>query len=425
VEDVAAQSGAGAERRRAMIKHLCKLVWNRRRINFLITLEIFISFLVVFGVIVFAVWYADNYRHPLGFDYQNVWNVQASFQQKLDESDKQQNLDTGRQLLSTLKDFGEIESVAAVMLAPYSNGDWQNGQTINGRNVSCWINYMTDDAKEVFGLKIVRGRWFGKEDDGQDYKPVVLNQKTARDYFGDEDPIGQNMIDRLEEKDRVKKDGTKRKEQRVVGVIDDFRKNGEFRELYGYLIFRNDLKLPDGETPRNFVLKVRPGTTADFEEKLVKRMQAVARDWSFDVRSIAQMRAENHQSYYVPLAAFGLVAGFLMLMVALGLTGVLWQSVTQRTKEIGLRRAKGATAHRIYHQILGELLLITSIGLLLGTLVVIQFPLLDFLGFATPQVYFYSLLISLALIFLLTLICGLYPSRLATKVQPAEALHYE
>lgn len=408
-----------------MLRHLCKLVWNRRRVNFLITLEIFISFLVVFGVIIFAVYYVDNYRHPLGFNYQNVWNVQVGFQQKTDNSDKQQNLDTGKQILATLKDFSEIEAVAAVMLAPYSNGNWQSGQTINGRNVRFWVNFMTDEAKEVFGIQIVRGRWFGKEDDGGDYKPVILNQKTAHEIFGDEDPLGKNIIDKLAEKERLKKDGTKRKEERVIGIIEDFRKNGEFKELYGYAIYRNTLTLPDGEVPRNFALKVRSSTTAEFEEKLVKRMQALAKDWSFEVKTIEQMRTENHQGYYIPIAAFGLIAGFLMLMVALGLTGVLWQSVTQRTKEIGLRRAKGATAKRIYKQILGELLLITTFGLLLGVLVVMQFPLLDFLGFATKQVYLYSLLISLALIYGLTMICGLYPSRLATKVQPAEALHYE
>ena len=408
-----------------MLRHLLKLVWNRKRINFLITLEIFISFLVVFGVIIFVVYYVDNYRHPLGFNYQNVWNVQVGIQQKMDNSDKQQNLDTGKQLLAILKDFSEIESAAAVMLAPYSRGNWQSGYTVNGHNVSYWENYMTDEAKEVFGLQIVRGRWFGKEDDGGDYKPVILNQKTARECFGDEDPLGKNIIDKLEEKERVRKDGTKRKEERVIGIIKDFRKNGEFKGLYGYAIYRNDLKMPDGEVPRNFALKVRPGTTAEFEERLIKRMQAIAKDWSFDVKTVAQMRTENHQGYYIPIAAFGLIAGFLMLMVALGLTGVLWQSVTQRTKEIGLRRAKGATAKRIYKQILGELLVITTFGLLLGVLVVIQFPLLDFLGFATRQVYAYSLLISLALIYALTMICGLYPSRLATKVQPAEALHYE
>ncbi len=188
-----------------MIKHLCKLVWNRRRVNFLITLEIFFSFLVMFGVLVFAVYYLDNYRHPLGFNYQNVWNVQVGFQQKADNSDKQQHLDTAKQMLATLKDVSEIQAVTAVMMTPYSRGNWTSGNKVKGRDVRYWINFMTDDAKDVFGLQIVRGRWFGKEDDGGDYKPVILNQKTAYELFGDEDPLGKNLIDQLERKRTGKK----------------------------------------------------------------------------------------------------------------------------------------------------------------------------------------------------------------------------
>ena len=55
----------------------------------------------------------------------------------------------------------------------------------------------------------------------------------------------------------------------------------------------------------------------------------------------------------------------------------------------------------------------------------VQFPLLDLIGFISDKVYIYSLLLSILVIYALTLICGLYPSRLATRVQPAEALHYE
>jgi len=58
-----------------MIKHLFKMVWNRKRTNFLITVEIFFSFLVLFTVILFGVYYTDNYRQPLGFSYQNVLNI--------------------------------------------------------------------------------------------------------------------------------------------------------------------------------------------------------------------------------------------------------------------------------------------------------------------------------------------------------------
>lgn len=54
-----------------------------------------------------------------------------------------------------------------------------------------------------------------------------------------------------------------------------------------------------------------------------------------------------------------------------------------------------------------------------------QFPLLDVIGFLSGEVYVYALAISLSIMYLLTVLCGLYPSWLATKVQPAEALHYE
>ena len=408
-----------------MIKHLCKLVWNRKRINFLVTLEIFFSFLVVFAVIVFAVYYTDNYRRPLGFDYQNVWYIGVERRAGSGDKDKPQQLETSKRLLAALREFGEVESAAGVWGAPYSNGNWTSGRDDKktGKSIHFGCNPVTDDLKDVLGLRMVSGRWFGKEDDGASYNPVVINRKLARDIFGDEDPVGKDISD-PEDKKKV--------EQRVVGLIDDFRKNGEFAELSGYAIYRNDLTFTpgargniQGDPPRSLLIKVRPGTTAAFEEKLLARLQAEAKDWSFSIKSLVEMRANVFQEYLVPMAAFGLVAGFLLIMVGLGLTGVLWLNVTQRTKEMGLRRAKGATRRRIYKQILGELFIVTTIGLLVGTLVVVQFPLLDFMGFASPEVYTASIFISLGLIYLLTTVCGLYPSLLATRIHPAEALHYE
>jgi putative ABC transport system permease protein len=408
-----------------MIKHLCKLVWNRKRINFLVTLEIFFSFLVVFAVIVFAVYYTDNYRRPLGFDYQNVWYIGVERRAGSGDKDLPQQLETSRRLLAALREFGEVESAAGVCCAPYSRGDWTNGRNDkkSGKSIHFGYNPATDGLKDVLGLQMVSGRWFGKEDDGASYKPVVINRKLARDLFGDEDPVGKDISD-PEDKKKV--------ETRVVGLIDDFRKNGEFAELSGYAIYRNDLTFKPGARgniqgypPRGLLIKVRPGTTAAFEEKLLARLQAEAKDWSFGIKPLVEMRASVFQAYLVPMAAFGLVAGFLLIMVGLGLTGVLWLNVTQRTKEMGLRRAKGATRRRIYKQILGELFIVTTIGLLVGTLVVVQFPLLDLMGFASPEVYTASIFISLGLIYLLTTVCGLYPSLLAMRIHPAEALHYE
>lgn len=155
------------------------------------------------------------------------------------------------------------------------------------------------------------------------------------------------------------------------------------------------------------------------------RLQAEARDWSFEVEPLLQMREEFLEQRLAPVLAVGIVAGFLMLMVALGLTGVVWQNVTQRTREIGLRRAKGATARRIHRQILGELVVMTTLALLAGVVIVVQFPLLDLIAAVRPVVYAASLAISALAIYCLALVFGWYPSRLATMVQPAEALRHE
>ena len=52
---------------------------------------------------------------------------------------------------------------------------------------------MTDEFNDVLGLQIVQGRWFGREDDGASYLPVVINNEMAEELFGGQDPIGQNL----------------------------------------------------------------------------------------------------------------------------------------------------------------------------------------------------------------------------------------
>src|SRR5262249_61692751 len=71
----------GPARRFAMIGHYLKLVWSRRWANGLILTEILISFLVLCAIFAVVVYYAGNWRRPLGFDYHNVWTVELSIPQ--------------------------------------------------------------------------------------------------------------------------------------------------------------------------------------------------------------------------------------------------------------------------------------------------------------------------------------------------------
>jgi putative ABC transport system permease protein len=104
---------------------------------------------------------------------------------------------------------------------------------------------------------------------------------------------------------------------------------------------------------------------------------------------------------------------------------VLWQNLLQRTRELGLRRAAGASRSAVHRQVVYEQVILTSFGVLLGALVAIQIPILDLIGFIRPQVFAAGLCFAMAAIYLLSVLCAVYPSTLASRVQPAEALRYE
>jgi len=401
-----------------MAKHLLKLVWNRRRTNILIVIEIFFSFLVLFVAVTLGAYYAHNYRQPLGFSYENVWNIavgsllELNFDRDRDALGARANIT--KRLLATLRDFPEVDAAAAMPEPIFDIS--KSTQTVHykGRRVGATVNAVTDTFKDVMGLELVRGRWFESGDDALSWDPVVINQRLAQELFGSEDPLGKNIAPPDEGR-----------ESRVVGIITEFREDGELAGLDNYMFTRKKLTGVADDFAHYIVVKVRPSTPTAFQEKLMARLRAVGRDFSYEIKPLPQIRKSFLRISMAPLIAVGIVAAFLMIMVGLGLVGVVWQNVTQRTTEIGLRRALGGTAGSIYGQILGELIVITSIGLLIGTIVVAQLPMLGVASFLSINVYLTGLGMSLALIYLLTVLCGLYPSMLATKIQPAEALHYE
>jgi putative ABC transport system permease protein len=400
-----------------MTRHLLKLIWNRKRTNLLVMAEIFFSFLVLFAVVTVWTYYVDNYRQPLGYRYGDVWQISIDMKESGPEKKDPAALATAKRLIDAVRELSPVESVAGTFTTPFDDGAWSTDYNVDGRRYAYEINVVDDAFGEVLGLTVTRGRWFSREDDAAaGFKPVVINERLARYAFGEGDPIGRVLP---QDKDRS---GKPRPDRRVVGVIQDYRAHGEFDHPEGYLFQRS---WDDPRPPRRLLIKVHPGTTAAFEEPLMARLQAVAKEWSFRIERLEEKRSSNHRERLAPVIAGGVVAAFLLLMVALGLTGVLWQNVTQRTREIGLRRAKGATAVRIHRQILGEVIVMTSLALALGVLVVVQFPLLDLLGFVRPGVFALSLAVSCVALYVLTVLCGFYPARLATKVQPAQALHYE
>jgi putative ABC transport system permease protein len=415
-----------------MTRHLLRLIWNRKRQNFLLTLEIFFSFMALFGVVLFAVHFANNSRQPLGFDIDRVWSITVDRKENdEDPAVKVRHRAVFRQLMLALHEMPQVEVAGASFNSPYANWSWGGGTRLRGgRKLDYGANRVTDDFPVLFQMPLVAGRWFSREDDAATWTPVLVNARLAHEIFGDANAVGQIIPEERDPNDPPPDPNEKPEVRRVVGVFEDFRKDGELSTPTNFLFerVRLDDAVPKAPLPGRLLVRLAPGTPASFEETLVKRLMADAPDWSFEVQRADVMRESMLRQYTMPLIAVGTVAGFLLLMVALGLTGVVWQSVTQRIREFGLRRAKGATVVNIQRQVLVEMVIMTSLALLAGVILVAQLPLLPLpseLHAIPAGVFTVSILISATAIYLLTLLCGWYPSRLATEVQPAEALHYE
>lgn len=400
-----------------MTRHLLKLVWNRKRTNGLMILEIFFSFLVVFVVSTLGIYFWDNYRQPLGYSWQNVWKVSVDMKagNQDDDATVAARLKVLERLLREVESLEPVESAAAAMVSPYEQGGWTMGTTIDGKEVEAEGSGVTTKFAEVLGLEVVAGRWFREEDAALAWDPIVIDQDLARTVWGDEDPVGKQFGD----------PDPKETPKRVIGVVREFRKGGELAARNSFMFQHLRLDVPSWLQPRSILLKVRPGTPAAFEEQLTRVLQGVAPEWSFRIKPLSEERASTFRTLLAPLAAGGTVAFFLLLMVALGLFGVLWQNLLQRTRELGLRRAAGASRAAVHRQVLYEQIILTTFGVLLGAVVVIQIPILDLVGFIRPQVFAAGLVCAMAAMYLLSTLCAFYPSTLASRLHPAEALRYE
>jgi len=396
-----------------MLRHLIRLAWNRKRSNMLLMLEILLAFLVVFSVTTTSLYLYAQYSEPLGFNHKDVWAVSVS---RSDQSDDDSWRDNGAENFDRLLD--EIRSMPQALLADASNNRPYSGSTntsswkFRGRTVRSQMGRAGLQVNEISELELIAGRWFEEGDEAHSWSPAVITQLLAEDMFGDEDPIDQILNDESENP------------MRVVGVIRAYRHHGDFTRPIHYTYQYNPIS-PDALPVSQVLVKVAPGTTAQFEEALTERLHTVTPDWAFSVHSMELARSDYFRRTMIPLGLMGVIAGFLLLMVVLGLTGVLWQNVTRRTRELGLRRAVGATRQGIHRQIVGEVMTTGTLGLLLGIVAVVQLPALKTFAFLPFPLVLGAALISAVVMISLAGACGLYPGWTATRVQPAEALHYE
>jgi putative ABC transport system permease protein len=397
-----------------MFRHLLKLTWKRKTRNMMLSLEILLAFAVVFAIAAFSIRYYQLYRMPIGFDARDVWAVSLQ-----PAHGGEARIDPGvyDAFKRGLRELPEVTQVAFASFEPYSmsgiGGSW-NGP--GGAKVLTSMLDANDDFASLFGLQLVDGRWFSPLDDGSAAVPVVLNRQMANSMFPGKPAPGQQFED-------TDTDG--KVLYKVVGVVDEYRASGELSTPTNFTFVRF-VPGAGARDARTILLKLRPGTQRSFETRLSQRLKLIRNDWSYEITPVSAKRQSTMRAQFTPLIVLGVIAAFMLAMVAFGLFGALWQNTTQRIPEIGLRRALGASAGSIYGQILAEQLLLSSTAMVVALALLAQLPLTGALGASLNwEVFFAATAVSMFVIYLLSLLCALYPGWRASRLSPTEALHYE
>jgi putative ABC transport system permease protein len=353
------------------------------------------------------VFYYHNYKQPMGFDYDDVWVVNYSLPQNIQSNDSvmlfQQTI---KQMLHSMPQIKEASFAGPNI--PFAMSTSNSSTSYKDKEVLTNIYQAETSYANVLNMHLNEGRWFVQGDNVSKTPPVVINEMLKQQLFGNENAVGKVLG---KDADRLK----------VVGVVQNIKDKGDYQPIeYGMYRLMDTGWYKNAST---ILLKMQPGTDAAFESKLFKSLSNAIGS-SIEIEHLDKKLVSKNKIFLVPAIIATVVACFLIINVALGLFGVLWYNINKRRGEIGLRRAVGATGNSVSKQLVGEALVLSSFALIIGSFFAVQFPLLNVFDLPA-SVYIIAMLLAIAFIYVLVIICALYPGRQAAAIYPAVALHEE
>src|SRR5215471_7561527 len=325
-----------------------------------------------------------------------------------------------RQILDRFQSAPGVQSVAACYPLPLSGGFWIRGFQIDGRPDSdpkaggeAHFSVVSPGYFNTLGAPIIRGRDFTEGDNRDVPRRTLISQTFARLFFPDQDPIGQTLL--------VGRDSSTRLE--IIGIVGDIKQRTADSET------RPQAYLPYSQQPlAGMSIALRSDLPADNLLAMV-RSNVAALDPDQPITQVSTMDdvvaagLADRRYFMILLSIFAVLA---LALAAVGIYGLMSNSVSKRVQEIGVRKALGATSASILRLVLARAAFQVALGIAAGAAGAAALTRLMgnmlFEVAPTDPVIFAACALALAAV---GFAAAWLPARRALKVDPIVALRYE
>ena len=284
------------------------------------------------------------------------------------------------------------------------------GEIVRPEIFGVWENYFT-----MGNFSVIKGNSISQSDVERTRKVVVLGSKAATELFGDSDPLGKTVtIEDIR--------------YQVKGVLVSKGGGGALgADIDERVVIPFTTALRQFNQSRPFMLLVQATdqdavveAVSDIRRVLLKRLKAD----DFTVLEQKELLSTITQFLSVITVALGGIAAISLLVGGIGIMNIMLVSVTERTREIGLRKAVGATGRDILFQFLIESVIVSLVGGIIGILIGTAGSL-ALRSFIQTEVTLWSTVLASGFSALIGIVFGVAPAIRAARLDPIEALRYE
>jgi putative ABC transport system permease protein len=392
---------------------------NRLR-SLLVVSEVALSLMLLVGAGLMVRSFSKLGRVNAGFNPENVLTADVGLPRaKYKEEAKQ--IDFFQQLVSRVSSLPGVTSAAAISDLPLRGG-WGRSLTVEDRPVlsvgqAPMINHsvITPNYFHTMGIPLKEGRDFTNGDAAGATRVTIVDERLAREYWPNGGALGKRI--------RFGPPESNEPWHTIIGVAGTVRHARLDRDT------RQTIYVPFAQIPiRGMTIAARTSGNPEALAGAVRK-EVLELDKDQPITNVFSMatvvsRSVWLQRFYAIL--FGVFAGLALLLAAVGIYGVMSYAVTQRTQEIGIRMALGARAADVLKLMIGNGMLLITIGVAIGLAgaVALTRLLATLLFGVTPTDMFTFVSVSGILVLVGLLACYV-PARRATKVDPLVALRYE